>query len=77
MKKNNLLLWLVVAVLGFTLLGSLGSGVVGKTNLISLSQFMSIIDKNQIEKVNVLNETVIGTTKDGIRFKTFFPASYV
>ena len=38
---------------------------------------MAAAKNGQIEKANVLNETVMGTLKDGSKFKVFFPEIYI
>lgn len=75
--KNNKLFWMILLVIA----GLFASNFIGfsgkRTKLITLSSFISSSNSNLISEANVLNETVIGTMKDGTKFKAFFPESYV
>ena len=75
--KNNKLFWMILLVMA----GLFASNFIGfsgkRTKLITLSSFISSSNSNLISEANVLNETVIGTMKDGTKFKAFFPESYV
>ena len=50
---------------------------VKNNNFITLSDFINLTKLKQIEKADVLINTVIGETKDGVKFKTFFPEIYI
>ena len=75
--KNNKLFWMILLVMA----GLFASNFIGfsgkRTKLITLSSFISSSNSNLISEANVLNETVVGTLKDGTKFKAFFPESYV
>jgi len=76
-KQNKKTYYTLIAVFAFLIISSLFNGVNKGGSMIKLSEFMSSIQNGQIEKVDVLNETVIGQTKDGKKFKTFFPEVYI
>ena len=76
-NNNKKMLIMVAIMVGIFLISSIAGGVKGNTINISLSSFINSINSNQIEKVNVLNETVIGQFKNGTKFKSFFPESYI
>ena len=76
-KKNNKVIYIIISLLLVFLLPSILTSVAGNGQPMKLSEFMVASKNGQIEKANVLNETVIGTLKDGKRFKTFFPEIYV
>ena len=77
-NKNNRKTLLITAIMvGFFILTSLFGGAGGNSMMIKLSDFMFSAQEGRIEKANVMNETVIGTMKDGTKFKTYFPEIYI
>ena len=75
-KSNKATFYALISVIAFLTVSTLFGGNVRSGSMIKLSEFMSSAQNGQIEKAEVLNETVIGETKDGRRFKTFFPDLY-
>ena len=76
-KQNKTLLYILVAVIGFLIISTLSGGISRNSSMIKLSDFMNSAKNGQINNANVLNETVVGTLKDGTKFKVFFPETYV
>lgn len=77
-NRNNKKMLIITAIMvGIFLISSITGGINKNTTTISLSDFITSVKDKQIEKVNVLNETAIGVKKDGTKFKSFFPESYV
>ena len=76
-RNNKTTLYALIAVIVFLFLSTLSGGFSGNTTMIKLSDFMSSAQNGQIDKVNVLNETVSGTMKDGTKFRVFFPQIYI
>ena len=76
-KSNKATFYALISVIAFLTISTLFGGNVRSGSMIKLSEFMSSAQNGQIEKAEVLNETVIGETKDGRRFKTFFPEIYI
>ena len=77
-NKNNRKTLLITAIMvGFFILTSLFGGAGGNSMMIKLSDFMFSAQEGRIEKANVMNETVVGTMKDGTKFKTYFPEIYI
>ena len=76
-NKNKKSLIIMAILVGIFIISSFGDNLIGGRNIIKLSDFMYLTQNNQIEKVKVLNETVVGTTKDGVSFKSFFPEIYI
>ena len=77
MKFSTIVKFVLVLIVFNFLFGVLFNSIGGKSANIKLSEFISSAKSGQIEKVNVLNETAIGYMKDGTRFRTIFPESYV
>ena len=75
--NNKITLYALIAVIVFLIISTIGSGFDSGRSMIKLSDFMQSAQNGQIEKVNVLNETVTGSMKDGTKFKVFFPQIYV
>ena len=76
-KPNKGTFYALIAVIVFLIISTVSGGIGNNGSMIKLSEFVNSVNNNQIEKVNVLNETVIGTLKDGTKFKVFFPESYI
>ena len=76
-RNNKTTLYALIAVIVFLFLSTLSGGFSSNTTMIKLSDFMSSAQNGQIDKVNVLNETVSGTMKDGTKFRVFFPQIYI
>jgi cell division protease FtsH len=76
MKKYNLLIYFIIGFFALLLLTTFSQSGKG-SSAITLSDFLSAVQSDKIEKATVLNETVIGVFKDGTKFKVFFPNSYV
>ena len=76
-KPNKGTFYALIAVIVFLIISTVSGGIGNNGSMIKLSEFVSSANNNQIEKANVLNETVVGTLKDGTKFKVFFPESYV
>ena len=76
-KKKNTSLWIFCGTLVALFIISTLHGGIGGNTMMRLSDFMSASQNGQIEKVSVLNETVVGQLKDGTNFKSFFPEMYI
>ena len=76
-KRKNANLWIICGTLVALLIISSLKGGIGGNTMMRLSDFMSASQNGQIEKVSVLNETVVGQLKDGTNFKSFFPEMYI
>ena len=76
-KRKNANLWIICGTLVALLIISSLKGGIGGNTMMKLSDFMSASQNGQIEKVSVLNETVVGQLKDGTNFKSFFPEMYI
>ena len=67
----------MAGLVGLLLFTSLFGSYSGKISIAPLSGFMEAVQSNQIESAEVLNETVLFKTKDGSKFKSFFPEHYI
>ena len=76
-NKNKTTIYILIALAIFLIASTINGGLRGNFSAVKLSDFMSSAQNGQIEKVNVLNETVVGNMKDGTKFKVFFPEIYV
>ena len=76
-KTNKATFYTLIAVILFLLFSSFFGNISGNNHLIKLSEFMQSASSGNLENVKVLNETVIGETKDGKKFKTYFPEIYI
>ena len=76
-KQNKTAFYVLISIIIFLILSTFNRKIANNDTIIKLSEFMSSVKNGQIENVNVLNETVIGTLKDGTKFKAFFPEVYI
>lgn len=76
-KQNKTTFYALISIIVFLILSTFNKKIGNNDTIIKLSDFMSSAKNGQIENVNVLNETVIGTLKDGTKFKAFFPEIYI
>ena len=76
-KQNKTTFYALISIIIFLILSTFNKKIGNNDTIIKLSDFMSSAKNGQIENVNVLNETVIGTLKDGTKFKAFFPEIYI
>ena len=76
-NKNKTTFYVLIAVAIFLIASTINGGLRGNLSAVKLSDFMSSAQNGQIEKANVLNETIVGNMKDGTKFKVFFPEIYV
>ena len=77
LNRNKKHFIVMAGLVGLLLLTSLFDSYSGKISVAPLSGFMEAVQNNQIESAEVLNETVLFKTKDGSKFKSFFPEHYV
>ena len=75
LKGNKNYILTIVLILMFVFFSF--TKTVKNNNFITLSDFINLTKLKQIEKADVLINTVIGETKDGVKFKTFFPEIYI
>ncbi len=73
-NKNNILTLILILVFIFF---SFVKNTKNNSSIITLSDFINLTKSKQIEKTNILTNAVIGETKDGVKFKTFFPEIYI
>ncbi len=76
-KQNKTILYVFILIIVFLFSSAINKNFSGNYSFIKLSDFMAAAKNGQIEKANVLNETVMGTLKDGSKFKVFFPEIYI
>ena len=77
-KPNKTIFYIIVTIIVFLVLSAVNNRIGGNGNkMVKLSEFMNSAVNKQIERANVLNETVIGTFKDGTKFRVFFPEIYI
>ena len=77
-KPNKTIFYIIVTIIVFLVLSAINNRIGGNGNkMVKLSEFMNSAVNKQIERANVLNETVIGTFKDGTKFRVFFPEIYI
>ncbi len=76
-KQNKITFYVLITIIVFLFVSIFIKNDGKKYTIIKLSDFMKSIKNGQVEKANVLYETVMGTFKDGTKFKVSFPDSYV
>jgi cell division protease FtsH len=69
---KNLLLWLVIAIVLITVFSNF-TPQRGDVQQYSYSQFLSAVDKGEIDKVEIQDQTIEGVTKNNQRFTTYLP----
>ena len=67
-KPNKGTFYALIAVIVFLIISTVSGGIGNNGSMIKLSEFVNSVNNNQIEKANVLNETVVGTLKDGTKY---------
>ena len=69
---KNLLLWLVIAIVLITVFSNF-SPQRGDVQQYSYSQFLSAVDKGEVDRVDIQDQTIEGVTKNNQRFTTYLP----
>ena len=72
---KNLALWVIIGLLLIALFQLFqGSSQRGETVKRPYSEFVQLVDKNQVREVTIKGNTINGTLADGTRFTTLKPA---
>ncbi len=69
---KNLLLWLVIAIVLITVFSNF-SPQRGDVQQYTYSQFISAVDKGEVDRVDIQDQTIEGVTKNNQRFSTYLP----
>lgn len=69
---KNLLLWLVIAIVLITVFSNFSSQH-GNVQTYSYSQFLTAVDKGEIDRVDIQDQTIDGVTKANQHFTTYLP----
>ncbi len=69
---KNLLLWLVIAIVLITVFSNF-SPQRGDVQQYSYSQFLSAVDKGEVDRVDIQDQTIEGVTKNNQHFTTYLP----
>ncbi len=69
---KNLLLWIFIAVILMAVFSGLGPRQMPGEKL-TYSQFLHNVDKGEVEKVTIENQSISGITKNNTRFTTYMP----
>lgn len=69
---KNLLLWLVIAIVLITVFSNF-SPQRGDVQQYTYSQFISAVDKGEVDRVDIQDQTIEGVTKNNQRFNTYLP----
>ena len=69
---KNLALWLIIAFI-MVFLFSIISGTQGASKTFSYSEFMTHVEKSEVQSVNKKQSGITGIMKDGERFQTYAP----
>ncbi len=70
--QKNIALWLVISLV-FVLLYHIFSQPKGLQENIVYSEFLGLVDKDQVKEVTIQGENISGKLADGKSFKTFMP----
>ncbi|MGR4000341.1 MAG: ATP-dependent zinc metalloprotease FtsH [Alphaproteobacteria bacterium] len=72
--KQNLIFWVIVALLAFALLNMFRGGLPeAAREAFTYSQFIQAVDNNQVESVTLRGHYVYGRTNDNRSFQTYAP----
>ena len=74
---KNILLWVIIIFILIAVFNSFGgyhTGMMQSKNL-SYSEFIETVEGNQVSKVTVSDNKIIGTLNDGNKFVTYIPAN--
>jgi len=69
---KNLLLWLVIAIVLITVFSNF-SPQRGNVQQYSYTQFINAVDKGEVDRVDIQDQTIEGVTKNNQRFTTYLP----
>ncbi len=71
-RIKNLLMWILIIVVFFSLLSNFGPNRFGKENF-SYTQFMSSVEEGNVTRVTISDQTITGMTRSGQSFVTYLP----
>ncbi|MCD6133573.1 MAG: ATP-dependent zinc metalloprotease FtsH [Deltaproteobacteria bacterium] len=70
---KNLFLWLAIALVMIVLFNTLSTEHYNATKKISYTQFVKLVDENNVKSIKIKGTEVIGKSKDNSSFKTYIP----
>ena len=72
---KNLLFWMALVVVG-VLIWNFSTNFQAGDRTEVFSEFIALVDQGQIDEVTIMGNEISGTTRDGVRFRTYAPPQY-
>ena len=72
---KNLLFWMALVVVG-VLIWNFSTNFQAGDRAEIFSEFIALVDQGQIDEVTIMGNEISGTTRDGVRFRTYAPPQY-
>ena len=72
---KNLLFWMALVVVG-VLIWNFSTNFQAGDRTEVFSEFIALVDQGQIDEVTIMGNEISGTTRDGLRFRTYAPPQY-
>ena len=72
---KNLMFWMALVVVG-VLIWNFSTNFQAGDRAEIFSEFIALVDQGQIDEVTIMGNEISGTTRDGVRFRTYAPPQY-
>jgi cell division protease FtsH len=72
---KSLLFWIVLVIVG-VLIWNFSTTFQQRDTLMAFSKFVASVEKNEIQAVKIVGNTITGTTKQGTKFRTYAPTQF-
>ena len=72
---KNLMFWMALVVVG-VLIWNFSTNFQAGDRAEIFSEFIALVDQGQIDEVTIMGNEISGSTRDGVRFRTYAPPQY-
>ena len=72
---KSLLFWIVLVIVG-VLIWNFSTNFQTRDQPLPFSKFLASVEKNEVQSVKIVGNNISGTTKQGVKFRTYAPAQF-